>query len=146
MAKFILGATERVKKDDSIPVELLPSNKLLYVAKLNNDEDAEPNPVRCNNLKEVFEKFHPSFDAELESTEGEPINADFKIKAMKDFTPKELIENNDHLTTTYYSKEILADLDKQLKKNNALKKTLKDKDKKEALIKAAQYYIDLLTE
>jgi type VI secretion system ImpB/VipA family protein len=146
MAKFILGATERVKKDDSIPVELLPSNKLLYVAKLNNDEDAEPNPVRCNNLKDVFEKFHPSFESELESTEGEPINAEFRVKAMKDFTPKELIENNDYLTTTYYSKEILADLDKQLKKNNALKKTLKDKDKKEALLKAAQYYIDLLTE
>ena len=65
---------------------------------------------------------------------------------MKDFTPKELIENNDYLTTTYYSKEILADLDKQLKKNNALKKTLSDKEKKEALLKAAQYYIDLLTE
>ena len=36
MAKFILGATERVKRDDSIPVELLPSNKILYAAKLNN--------------------------------------------------------------------------------------------------------------
>jgi len=51
MAKFILGATERIKKDDSVPVELLPSNKLLYIAKLNNDEDAEAAPVRCNNLK-----------------------------------------------------------------------------------------------
>ena len=101
MAKFILGATERIKKDDSIPVELLPSNKLLYIAKLNNDEDAEPDPVRCNNLKEVFEKFRPSFECELESTEGESINAEVKIQAMKDFTPKELIENNDHLSTTY---------------------------------------------
>ncbi len=146
MAKFILGATERVKKDDSIPVELLPSNKLLYIAKLNNDEDAQPDPVRCNNLKEVFEKFQPGFECELESAEGEPVNAEFKIKAMKDFTPKEMIENNDYLSLTYYSKEILADLDKQLKKNNALKKTLKDKDKKEALLKAAQYYIDLLSE
>lgn len=146
MAKFILGATERVKKDDSIPVELLPSNKLLYIAKLNNDEDASPDPVRCNNLKEVFEKFRPSFDCELESTEGEPVNADFQVKSMKDFTPKEMIENNDYLTTTYYSKEILADLDKQLKKNNALKKTLSDEEKKEALLKAAKYYIDLLTE
>jgi len=146
MAKFILGATERIKKDDSIPVELLPSNKLLYVSKLNNDEDAEPDPVKCSNLKEVFEKFRPSFDCELESTEGEPVNANFQIKAMKDYTSKELIENNDHLSTTYYSKEIIADLDKQLKKNNALKKTLKDKDKKEALLKAAQYYIDLITE
>jgi type VI secretion system ImpB/VipA family protein len=146
MAKFILGATERTKKDDSIPVELLPSNKLLYIAKLNNDEDAEPEPVRCNNLKEVFEKFRPSFECELESTEGESINAEVQIKSMKDFTPKELIENNDYLSTVYYGKEILADLDKQLKKNNSLKKTLKDPGKRDALLKAINYYIDLLTE
>lgn len=146
MAKFILGATERIKKDDSIPVELLPSNKLLYLAKLNNNEEADVAPVRCNNLKDVFEKFRPSFSAELESTEGEPVNAEFEIKAMKDFTPKQMIENNDYLQKTYYSKEMLADLDKQLKKNNALKKTLTDKEKKEALLKAAKYYIDLLTE
>lgn len=146
MAKFILGATERIKKDDSIPVELLPSNKLLYMAKLNNSEEADVAPVRCSNLKEVFEKFRPSFSAELESTEGAPVNAEFEIKAMKDFTPKQMIENNDYLQKTYYSKEMLGDLDKQLKKNNALKKTLTDKEKKEALLKAAKYYIDLLTE
>jgi predicted component of type VI protein secretion system len=146
MAKFMLGATERIKKDDSIPVELLPSNKLLYLAKLNNDEDADVTPTKCTNLKEVFEKFHPSFSAELESAEGEPVNADFTIKAMKDFTSKELIEQNEFLQKTYYSKEMMDDLDKQLKKNNALKKTLSDKEKKEALMKAAMYYIDLLTE
>jgi predicted component of type VI protein secretion system len=146
MAKFMLGATERIKKDDSIPVELLPSNKLLYVAKLNNDEDADVTPTKCNNLKDVFEKFRPSFSAEMETTEGEPVNAEFKIKGMKDFTSKQLIENNDYLQKTYYSKEMISDLDKQLKKNNALKKTLADKEKKEALMKAAMYYIDLLTE
>ena len=146
MAKFILGATERVKKDDSVPVELLPSNKLLYAAKLNNDEDSDVTPVRCNNLKEVFEKFRPSFEAELEDPDGQSINAHFEVKSMKDFTSKELIENNDALRQTYYSKEMLADLDKQLKKNNALKKTLDDKEKKEALLKVARYYIDLLGE
>jgi predicted component of type VI protein secretion system len=146
MAKFILGATERVKKDDSIPVELLPSNKLIYVAKLNSDEEAAPDPVRCNNLKEVFEKFRPSFRCEMESPDGQSVDSEFQIKAMKDFTPKELIENNDQLSTAYYSKEILADLDKQLKKNNPLKKTISDKEKKEALLKAAKYYIDLLSE
>ena len=146
MAKFILGATERIKRDDSIPVELLPSNKLLYAARLNSDEEPDVAPTRCNNLKEVFEKFRPSFSTELETEEGEPINADFEIRAMKDFTSKELIEKNDHLQKTYYRKEMMTDLDKQLKKNNALKKTLKDKEKKEALLKAAQYYIDLLSE
>lgn len=146
MAKFTLGAREREVKDDSIPVELLPSNKLLYIAKLNTDEDAEADPVRCSNLKEVFEKFRPSFECELESAEGEPVNANFEIRQMKDFKSKELIENNDYLSETYYSKEILADLDKQLKKNNTLKKTLSDEEKKDALIKAMRYYIELLSE
>ena len=146
MAKFILGATERVQRDESIPVELLPSNKLLYVARLNNDEDADVTPTRCNNLKEVFTKFQPAFDAELESAEGEPVNAHFEIRAMKDFTSKELIEKNDYLQKTYYRKEMMADLDKQLKKNNPLKKTLQDKEKKEALLKVANYYINLLSE
>jgi len=146
MAKFILGATERVKRDDSIPVELLPSNKLLYVARLNNDEDPDVTPTRCNNLKEVFEKFRPSFSAELETTEGEPLMAHFEVRSMKDFTSKELIEKNDYLQRTYYRKEMMADLDKQLKKNNALKKTLQDKEKKEALLKVANYYINLLSE
>jgi len=146
MAKFILGATERVKKDDSLPVELLPSNKILYAARLNSDEETDVTPVKCTNLKEVFEKFRPSFNVDLETEEGEPINADFEIRAMKDFTSKELIENNDHLQRTYYAKEMMADLDKQLKKNNALKKTLSDKEKKEALLKVARYYIDLLSD
>jgi predicted component of type VI protein secretion system len=146
MAKFILGATEKVARDDSIPVELLPSNKLLYAARLNSDEDADVAPVRCNNLKEVFEKFRPSFQAELESPEGESVNTEFHIKAMKDFTSKELIENNDDLSRTYYRKEMAGDLDKQLKKNKALLQTLADKEKKEALLKAARYYIDLLSE
>ena len=146
MAKFILGATERIKKDDSIPVELLPSNKMLYVARLNAEEDADVTPTRCNNLKDVFEKYRPSFEAELESADGEPVNAEFEGKGMKDFTSKELIEKNEFLQKTYYSKEMMADLDKQLKKNNPLKKTLADKEKKEALLKAANYYIDLLTE
>ena len=146
MAKFILGATEKIKRDDSIPVELLPSNKILYAARLNNDEDAEVAPVKCGNLKEVFEKFRPEFSVEMESTGGEQVNADFEIKAMKDFGSKELVEKNEYLQKVYYGKEILNDLEKQLKKNNALKKTLSDKEKKEALLKLARYYIDLLSE
>lgn len=146
MAKFVLGATEKVKRDDSLPVELLPSNKTLYVTKLNSDDSPDVTPVRCNNLKEVFQKFQPGFSVEMESTEGEQVNADFELRAMKDFTPKELIEKNDLLQQVYYGKEILNDLEKQLKKNNALKKTLEDKEKKEALLKVARYYIDLLSE
>ena len=146
MAKFILGATEKVKRDDSIPVELLPSNKILYAARLNGDEDADVTPTRCSNLKEVFEKYQPSFSVEMESVDGEQVNADFNIKAMKEFGSKELIDKSEYLQKVYYGKEILNDLEKQLKKNNSLKKTLADPEKKEALLKLARYYIDLLSE
>lgn len=146
MAKFILGASERIKKDDSIPVELLPSNKILYAAKLNSEQDADVTPTRCSNFKEVFEKYRPEFSAELEDPDGQQVNASFEIRAMKDFTSKELIEKNDHLSKTYYGKAMMDDLETQLKKNNALKKTLEDKQKKEALLKVARYYIDLLSE
>jgi predicted component of type VI protein secretion system len=146
MAKFILGASERVRKDDSIPVELLPSNKILYAARLNKEDDPDVTPSKCSNLKEVFEKFRPGFEAELESAEGQQVNASFEIRAMKDFTSKELIEKNDYLQKTYYGKAMMDDLETQLKKNNALKKTLEDKKKKEALLKVAKYYIDMLSE
>lgn len=146
MAKFILGATEKIARDDSIPVELLPSNKILYAAKLNDDEDASVEPTRCSNLKEVFEKFNPGFSVEMESTEGEQINAEFKIRAMKDFSSRELIEKDEYLQKIYYGKEILNDLEKQLKKNKSLQKTLADPEKKEALMKLAKHYIDLLGE
>jgi predicted component of type VI protein secretion system len=144
--KFFLGARERKVKDDSIPVELLPSNRSLYVARLNNDEDAEAVPVECNNLKDVFEKFHPSFEAELETTTGESATAEFSVGSMKGFQSKQLIEQNDYLRRTYYRKEILNDLDKQLKKNAALKKVLQDEKAKAALLKVARYYVDLLSE
>ncbi|HOD65060.1 MAG TPA: type VI secretion system contractile sheath small subunit [candidate division Zixibacteria bacterium] len=143
---FWLGARERKVKDDSIPVELLPSNKTLYVAKLNNDEAAGVEPVECNNLKQVFEKFQPSFSAEVETLDGQSAPAEFKIRAMKDFQSKELIEQNEYLQKVYFSKEILSDLDKQLKKNTALKKTLEDPQTREALLKAAKYYVELLSE
>jgi len=146
MAKFILGATEKVKRDASIPVELLASNKMLYAARLNSDEEPDVTPTKCTNLKEVFEKFRPSFSVEMESPDGQQVNADFQLKAMKDFGSKELIEKNEYLQKIYYGKEILNDLEKQLKKNNALKKTLDDKEKKDALLKLTRYYIDLLSE
>lgn len=146
MAKFVLGATEKVKRDDSLTVELLPSNKTLYAAKLNSQEDADPTPVRCNNIKEVFQKFQPGFEVAMESTEGEPVNAEFEIRSMKEFTPKELIEKNDYLSQVYYGKEILNDLETQLKKNKSLQKALADQETKQALLKVARYYIDLLSE
>ena len=142
--KFVLGAREIKEESESVPIELLPSNKSLYLAKLNNDDSPNIEPTKCKNVKEVFENFNPSFEVELETTEGETVNADFKIESMKDFSSKELTQKNDSLKKTYYQQEVLRDLNKQLSKNKTLLKTLKDPKKREGFLKLIDSYISLL--
>lgn len=142
--KFVLGAREVKEESESVPIELLPSNKSLYIARLNNDDNPSIEPIKCKNIKEVFENFKPSFEVELETTEGETVNANFKIESMGDFSSKELTQKNEYLKKTYYQKEILRDLNKQLSKNKTLLKTLKDPKKREAFMKLIDSYIGLL--
>jgi hypothetical protein len=142
--KFVLGAREVKEESESVPIELLPSNKSLYLAKLNDEDNPSMEPAKCKNVQEVFENFKPSFEAELETTEGETVNADFKIESMKDFSSKELTQKNDTLKKTYYQQEILRDLNKQLSKNKTLLRTLKDPKKKEGFLKLIDSYIALL--
>jgi predicted component of type VI protein secretion system len=123
---------------------MLPSNKSLYLARLNSEDNPSIEPVKCKNVQEVFENFNPSFEVELETTEGETVNANFKIQSMKDFSSKELTEKNDYLKKTYYQNEILRDLNKQLSKNRTLLKTLKDPKKREGFLKLIDSYIALL--
>lgn len=143
--KFTLGAREVKEESESIPIEMLPSNKSLYLAKLNSEDNPSLEPVKCKNVKEVFENFKPSFEAELETTEGETVNAEFKIENMQDFSSKELTQKNEYLRNTYYRNEILRDLSKQLSKNKTLLKALKDPKKREGFLKLIDSYIALLS-
>jgi len=143
--KFTLGAREVKEESESVPIGLLPSNKSLYLAKLNSADNPNLEPVKCKNVKEVFENFKPSFDVELETTEGETVNAEFKIENMQDFSSKELTQKNEYLRNTYYRNEILRDLNKQLSKNKTLLKVLKDPKKKEGFLKLIDSYIALLS-
>ena len=142
--KFVLGAREIKEESESVPIEMLPSNKSLYLAKLNNDDNPNIEPTKCKGIKEVFENYDPSFEAELETTEGETVNAEFKVEGMKDFDSKELTQKNDLLKKTYYQQEIMRDLNKQLSKNKTLLKTLKDPKKREGFMKLIDSYITLL--
>ncbi|HEX7400838.1 MAG TPA: hypothetical protein VF369_01545, partial [candidate division Zixibacteria bacterium] len=78
-------------------------------------------------------------------TEGETVNAEFKIESMQDFSSKELTQKNEYLRNTYYRNEILRDLNKQLSKNKTLLKALKDPKKKEGFLKLIDSYIALLS-
>jgi hypothetical protein len=63
-----IGTTEYKEKSDSIPVDLLPSNKMVYLTKLNSREETEPELTRCKNLKEVFATFRPTQEVTVQKS------------------------------------------------------------------------------
>jgi type VI secretion system ImpB/VipA family protein len=135
---------EEVKQDSgAIPIEGLPSNKTLYVAKLNN-EGSEVTPQKCKNLKEVFKTFNPSQEVSITNRDGGEETIELKFNAMEDFNPKNVMAQSETLTQASDEKDVLDDLAKQLNKNTALKKLLADPAKKKLFLELIEKNLELL--
>ena len=135
---------EEVKQDSgAIPIEGLPSNKTLYVTKLNN-EGSDVTPQKCKNLKEVFKTYNPSQEVSITNREGGEETVELKFTAMEDFAPKNVMAQSETLTQSNNEKEVLDDLSKQLNKNAALKKLLADPEKKKLFLELIEKNLELL--
>lgn len=135
---------EEVKQDSgAIPLEGLPTNKTLYVTKLNND-DSDVTPQKCKNLKEVFSKFNPGQEVSITNRDGSEETVELKFSSMEDFSPKKVMAQSETLTQASNEKEILDDLAKQLNKNSALKKLLADPAKKKLFLELIEKNLELL--
>ena len=135
---------EEVKQDSgAIPIEGLPSNKTLYVTKLNN-EGSEVTPQKCKNLKEVFKTFNPAQEVSITNRDGGEETIELKFNAMEDFNPKNVMAQSETLTQASNEKEVLDDLAKQLNKNTALKKLLADPTKKKLFLELMEKNLELL--
>ena len=131
----IIGGREKKDRSDSRPVELLPSNKTLYLDKLNNEEEPDTTPAKCVNVDQVFKRFQPSVEVQLETAEGEEQAGTFDLNTLADFQADNLVGKNELLTKTFNEVEVLKDLVKQLGKNKSLLKALKDPEKKASFLK-----------
>ncbi|UCE67677.1 MAG: type VI secretion system contractile sheath small subunit [Candidatus Zixiibacteriota bacterium] len=135
---------EEVKQDSgAIPIEGLPSNKTLYVAKLNN-EGPDVTPRKCKNLKEVFKGYNPTQEVSITNREGGEETIELKFNAMEDFNPKNVMVQSETITRANNEKEVLDDLAKQLNKNTALKKLLADPAKKKLFLELMEKNLELL--
>jgi predicted component of type VI protein secretion system len=135
---------EEVKQDSgAIPIEGLPSNKTLYVTKLNN-EGGDVTPEKCKNLKEVFSKFNPAQEVSITNREGSEETIELKFNSMEDFSPKKIMAQSETLAQATNDKEILDDLAKQLNKNMALKKLMADPAKKKLFLELIEKNLELL--
>ena len=142
--KPVVGAREVKEGSDSIPMEALPSNKAMFVARLNTEDNPDVTPKRCESVGEVFESFKPAIETTVESIEGETITARFQFKKIEDFDPKKVTEQNEKLSSMSLEKELLNDMVKQIEKNVALKKGLKDPKKREEFLKLIDSCISVL--
>lgn len=135
---------EEVKQDTgAIPIEGLPSNKTLYVSKMNN-EGTDVTPQKCKNLKEVFSKFKPAQDVSITNRDGSEETVELRFTKMEDFSAKNVVAQSETLASATNEKEILDDLAKQLNKNTALKKLLADPVKKKLFIELMEKNLELL--
>jgi predicted component of type VI protein secretion system len=140
-----IGTTEYKEKSDSIPVDLLPSNKMVYLTKLNSREETEPEMTRCKNLKEVFATFRPTSEVTVQKQDGSEESVELEFNAMKDFGSMEIIQKNEYLQSKYNEVEILRNLKNLLDKpNSKLKKDLASPEKKAEFLRVLKSYVDQL--
>jgi predicted component of type VI protein secretion system len=138
-----VGAEEIKQDSGAIPIEGLPSNKTLFVTKLNNQE-GEVTPEKCRNLKDVFEKFKPEQEVAISKPDGTEETINLQFTKMEDFSSSSIMAQSKTLTEGNMDKEILDDLAKQLNKNMALKKLLTDPTKKKLFLELIEKNLELL--
>jgi type VI secretion system ImpB/VipA family protein len=135
---------EEIKQDSgAIPIEGLPSNKTLFVTKLNNQE-GDVTPIKATSLKEVFEKFQPDQEVSITKQDGAEESINLQFRKMDDFSPKNIMAQSQTLTEAGMDREILDDLAKQLNKNAALKKLMADPAKKKLFLELIEKNLELL--
>jgi predicted component of type VI protein secretion system len=138
-----VGAEEIKQDSGAIPIEGLPTNKTLFVTKLSN-EDSEVTPVKCRNLKEVFEQFKPEQEVAINRPDETEETINLKFTKMEDFSAGNIMAQSKTLTQTSMDRDILDDLSKQLNKNTALRKLLADPVKKKLFLELIEKNLELL--
>lgn len=138
-----VGAEEIKQDSGAIPIEGLPSNKTLFVTKLNNQE-GDVTPIKATSLKEVFEKFQPEQEVAITKQDGSEETINLQFRKMDDFNPNNIMAQSQTLTEAGMDREILDDLAKQLNKNAALKKLMADPAKKKLFLELIEKNLELL--
>jgi len=138
-----VGAEEIKQDSGAIPIEGLPTNKTLFVTKLSNEE-GEVTPVKCRNLKEVFEHFKPEQEVAINRPDGTEETINLKFTKMEDFAAGSVMAQSKTLTEANMDRDVLDDLSKQLNKNSALKKLLADPAKKKLFLELIEKNLELL--
>ncbi len=115
-----------------------PQNNVLYADQFTSypPETAEERAVfRPSTIDDVFDHYRPFAERILLSNEdGEFFYEDFKFGAVSDFDDEKLIAQSEVLSNSLYKKDTYYAIIRCLERNRDLRKLMRDKEGKEALI------------
>ncbi len=118
-------------------VEILDTNKTLFVAPLNEEAGENPQPVQCKTMSEVFTNFRPKVDISVEGEDGATSEAEVRFNRIMDFLPESVIAQSPALKAMHTELLLLKDLMNQLRNNKSLRKAVDSPDR-EILVKGIQ--------
>ena len=137
----------------SMPVETnvalgpLPENKSLFVQKLTNEVDPEPEIEKgLETIDSVFEKFKPKIEIDFKDDGGGDKSEEIKFEKLTDFMPEKMIAQSAHLSELNSQKDEFANIHAKLKSNSALQKVLSNEEQKEAFLGVLNSLISELKE
>ena len=117
-------------------VEISP-NKTLFIQKLTNEDPISPEVVEgLQTVEQVFEKFKPNCDVELDKEDGSTIKENFRFAGLGDFDTKNLTNQSAYLKNLSLENDAYLKVIKQLGTNKSLKKVIENPETKAAFINA----------
>jgi predicted component of type VI protein secretion system len=134
--KFI-GAQHEREEDLTMGVEILDTNKTLFVAPMNDQAGDNPEPIQCRTMSEVFTTFRPKAEISVEAEDGGMSDSEIKFDRVADFLPQNVIDQSPALKALHTELLLLKDLMNQLRNNKNLRKAVDSPDR-EVLIKGIQ--------
>lgn len=146
MYNYGIGGNE-VKLDASEAIADIPSNRTLLVQKLTEEDASNPEAVYgLKTIDEVFEKFQPKVNVELETAAGETKKETLAFGKLSDFNADQIVRQSPFLNELELRQAQYTKMAQQLSSNKVLQKALSDDATRLAVIQAIEQALKELGE
>lgn len=126
-----------MKIDATEGIADIPQNRTLLAEQLTKDEPISPEVVEgLTSIEDVFGYYKPEVDIRFENAEGQPVEETFRFANVGDFSVKSMTGRSPFLSGLNTEKEFADRMEKALRSNKLLQRTLENPESREAFINA----------
>ena len=137
--KKFIGAEHVRDNDLTMGVEVLKTDKTLFVAPMNSEAGQDPKPIPCKTVSEVFSTFQPKADITVEAEDGSTSDSEIRFERIAEFLPDSVVAQSPTLKAIQTELVVLKDLLNQLRNNQNLRKAVDSSQDRGNLLKGLQY-------